>query len=329
MAKANSRAGASTSRTTISQRLRIWRTQHRKQAAKSFGQLVEHPLASSMALLILTVAILLPSLLFLALNNIEQWVKYSDNGLEVSAYLHHETNKEEASQLMRTIEQWEGVASTRYISPDQAMGMVIRSTAMNDIAQSLPGNPLPPTILVALEGIDNIQVQAEKIAVLLAAQPMVESLNYNAGWFTKAQALVELGRRLALGLSLNLALGVMLVVSNTVRLAIERHSEEILVSRLVGATNAYIRRPFLYMGVWLGTLGVCFALLATQTSWLVLTYLMRPIEQAYNTQIAVSNLPLPFACLVFFGCIGLSWLSAWFISSHHIHKIEPGLAGPM
>jgi len=308
---------------SLASKLSIWRSQHIEQLRDSLGRLIDRPFASSITLVLLTIAILLPCLLYMGIRNIEHWVNYSENGFEVSAYLQLNTSETRAKELFAEIRQWPAVKSVRFVSADEAINSLSLNIGAADIISSLDSNPLPPTLLVSLAGLENLEADAQSIAQRLQAVKSVDSVEYNISWFKKAQALVGLGKRLAVGLAAILGVGVLLVVGNTVRLAIEGRSEEILVAKLVGATDGYVRRPFLYMGAWLGSLGALLAVFLTGICWFVLTYYIGPLEKAYNTQIPLSGLPLPLLLGILLGCTLLGWLGAWLISSSHLRRIEP------
>lgn len=317
------KGGASTQNRSLSAKLAIWRDQHRSQLGDSLSRLLAKPLASGVTLLLLTIAILLPCLLYMGVRNIEQWVNYSENGLEVSAYLYLSANDSDARTLISEISTWPEVKQVRYVSADEAIAKLGRTIGAEDIVGSLDSNPLPPTLLVALTGLETLEADAQTVSQALRKLEGVESVEYNTSWFKKAQALVELGKQLAAGLAGILGIGVLLVVGNTVRLAIENRSEEILVAKLVGATDSYVRRPFLYLGAWLGSLGALLAIVLTSICWLVLTYHINPLEKAYNTQIPLSGLPIPLLLGVLLGCTLLGWMGAFLISNSHLRRIEP------
>ena len=317
------KTGATTHSHSLGARLSVWRDQHHEQFIGSLQRLLEKPLANSVTLLLLTIAILLPCLLYIGMRNIEHWVNHADSGLEVSAYLHIGTNKQLSQQLANDISLWPTVKSVRYVSAEQAMTDVSQRIGASDILNSLPSNPLPPTLLIALEGLSDVEANAQAIAARLSEQPAVESIGYNTSWFKKAQALVSLGKQLSAGLAFILARGVVLVVANTVRLAIESRNEEILVAKLVGATDSYVRRPFLYMGAWLGGLGASMATIIASASWFALAHYITPLEKAYNTEIPIVGMPLLLLMSVLLGCTLLGWLGAWLICNSHLRRIEP------
>jgi len=317
------RAGATAKRQSLPTRFAIWRSQHRTQFGDSLHRLIAKPLANGVTLLLLTIAILLPCLLYMGVRNIEQWVSYSENGLEVSAYLHMDTQPRDIDQLRSEIRQWPTVKAVRYVSADEALTKLGQSIGAENIISSLASNPLPPTLLLSLHGLENLESDAQTVSNKLGQMQLVESVEYNIGWFRKAQALVGLGKRLAAALAGILGVGVLLVIGNTIRLAIESRSEEILVAKLVGATDNYVRRPFLYMGAWLGWMGAVLAIVLTGICLLALTYYIEPIEKAYNTQIPLSGLPLTLLLGVMLGCTLLGWLGALLISNSHLRRIEP------
>jgi len=258
------------------ERLRVWRKSHRYFARQSARRLMQKPLATLLTLLMLAIAIALPTLMYVALQNVARWTDYSDAGLEITAYLHTPAGADSegfdwqahAQPLSARISRLEGVDTVEFISPARALERLeaIVGQSSEEIIQSLPRNPLPAAMRIVVDKKQELASTADRLEKQLATLHEVESVSVNLDWFRKAQAMVDLAARINLAVSLLLGLGVVLVIGNVVRVAIDSRRDEILVAKLVGATDAYARRPFLYLGLWLGAAGAVVALALSAVS---------------------------------------------------------------
>lgn len=325
MRSQNLKAGATAPSMSLTTRLTVWRDSHRSMARQSAQRLLEKPAANFITLLTLAIAIALPTLLHIGVRNIELWTGHSSHGLELDIYLQSDLSNEQGRKLAVDIRNWEGVINTAFISPQDALQLLETHADLHagDIIASLPENPLPASVNVALATHVDYAAAAQRIAAKAKALDGVESVAFNLEWFRKAQAFVEFAQRLQTVISVLLALAVALVIGNTIKLAIETRKEEIMVAKLVGATNAYVRRPFLYMGAWLGGLSAFLALLLCSFSVLALAYYIKPLESAYDTNIGITGLPLRSAVFVLLLGLGLGWLGAWLICGNHIRELDP------
>lgn len=313
--------------------LRVWRDSHRLFAKQSFDRLWEKPLATLVTLTMLAIAIALPTLLHLGVKNVSSWVSYSDSGLEMTAYLHMPTFQgqsitdynSEGQALALRVAQLSGVKQVEFISAEDALLRLeaIAGAGSIDIIDSLPANPLPAAIRVVVGQGPELASIANALAQQIKVLPEVESVRFNLEWFQKAQAIVQLVLRINLAASVLLGMGVVLVIGNTVRVSIASRREEILVAKLVGATNAYARRPFLYLGVWLGATGAAMALIISFACMYALTYYIKPLEAAYSTNISIQRLSADTALVIFLASASLGWVGSWVICSNQISKLEP------
>jgi len=317
------RGGATISQERSPSRLHIWRDQHKYEARQSIAQLVSKPISTTLTLLVLALAIALPLCVSIAVSNIERWAGYSGNGLEITLFLTATSSVERGQQLADQINSWNEVSSAQYISPEQALTSLSEIAGSNNIAAQLPENPLPGTIVMRLPHSESIEITAQNIAKRASAIPEVKHLRMDLDWFRQAQSLIALGSRLNAALSAILAVAVVLVISNTIKLAIETRKQEIEVSRLVGASNGYVRRPFLYMGIWIGMASAILALLLTNLGLLALTSGIDAVERAYGAEIQLEGLPAFTVFSVVLGSAGLGWIGAWSICNNYIRRFDP------
>ena len=209
------------------------------------------PLGSLATWLVIGVAMALPGALYLALDNLDRLASRWDGAAQISLFLKLDVTDDSGSQLAQKLEREAGVAKVQFISRQQALDEFRELSGFGDVLNQLERNPLPAVIVVQpLEA--TLGGGAEKLLAKLKALPEVEQAVLDLQWVQRLTAIMALGQKLALALRLMLAVGVVLVVGNTIRLAIESRRDEILVMKLVGATNRFVRRPFLYTGGWYG-----------------------------------------------------------------------------
>lgn len=323
MKSQHAKMGATSPNTNIKSKLAVWRDNHKLVAKQSFQQLLGKPVSTLLTLLVLAIAIALPITVYIAVNNIERWAGYSDSGLEVSLFLQHEVSQIQGQALSKKIQQWPGVSAAQYISPQQALHSLESMSGVANIASSLPHNPLPGTVVITLPHSANIETIAQQISQRAAQLSEVESQRLDLDWFKKAQALVKTADKINSVLTLILSIGVVLVISNTIKIAIEGRKQEIEVAKLVGATNSFVRRPFLYMGAWIGAGSAILALALTGAAVLVLTFNISELEKAYSASIYLQGLPFLYHLLVVLMTAILGWLGAWMICNSYIRDLDP------
>lgn len=322
-AGSRSRPGVSSPANSLFSRLFAWRENHRTVASQSIRRLLSTPLSSVMTILVLAIAITLPAALNIAVSNVAKLTGQASDSVQMSLYLDRDINHAEAVILANKIELWDGVANTRYISPDEAREGFKNIEGFSEIIDSLPTNPLPGVIVVTLSEESLSLKLADEIKSRAIAISDVTNAKIDLAWLQKVHAVIEFVQQCAAGLGLLLSIGVVLVVGNTIKLAIDNRKEEIIVTKLVGATNAFVRRPFLYMGLWFGLGGALVALILISICKLALTNAIGSISTVYGTSISIAGLgALNSLKLLLAGGV-LGWLGAWLAASQHIRLLEP------
>lgn len=273
----------------------------------------------------LGIAIAVPTLLQVGVSNLQQISGHNSAGLEINAYLRPGLD-DAPSELMGWLDGQELVLQQKFISAEQGLkefaSLVGEEAAA--LAGSLPDNPLPATVHIILQQQAGMAETADELASALRSRPEVEAVSFDLEWFRKAEALVNLAANLHIAALLLLGSGVVLVIGNSVRVGIESRREEIVVAKLVGATHAYARRPFLYLGLWLGAGGALLGLLLTGLCLLALTHYISPIEEAFGTSLGLHGLSLPAALWVLLGSAALGWLGAIIACAQQLHRMNPG-----
>ncbi|MGB5325272.1 MAG: permease-like cell division protein FtsX [Pseudomonadales bacterium] len=324
MAELSARQGATSPAHRRRDQFVVWRASHRHFAREALRRLLATPLATAATLAMLGIAIAVPTLLQVGVSNLQRWSGQSSAGLELNAYLRAGIEQEPV-ELGAWLATQNLVLKQQFISPEQALEE-LAALAGDDsarLARSLPQNPLPATLRIVLQQRGELASTADELASALRSRPEVESVSFDLEWFRKADALVNFAAQLRLATALLLGAGVVLVIGNSVRVAIESRREEIVVAKLVGATHGYARRPFLYLGAWLGAGGALLALVLSGICLLALTYYISPIEKAFGHEIGLRGLSASNALQILGGSATLGWLGAWLVAAQQLRRIEP------
>lgn len=313
--------GASQSRTRLADRLDSWQAHHSTTALQSLQRLLRTPLQSLLTWLVVAVAVALPAALYLVLSNIQSLgYSWQDSG-QLSVFLERDTRTEAVEALQNTLLDYRQVGSVEHIPPEAALEEFKEYSGLGRVLEDLEENPLPDVLLVrpAVTDPDALMALRETIA----EQAVVAEVRLDMAWVKRLREMMELGQRVVLALAVLLALGVLLAVGNTIRLAIENRRDEILVVKLVGGTDAFVRRPFLYTGLWYGLGGGLLALLLLGLGLWWLSGPVARLADLYQSDFRLQGLgwTASMQLVLLSGLLGLA--GAWLAVARHLIQIEP------
>ncbi|TFH88319.1 ABC transporter permease [Billgrantia azerbaijanica] len=313
--------GARSQRTRSSSQLRGWLRHHRAMGADSARRLLRQPLGSLLTMLAIAIALVLPAALWLMLDSARLLDAELDDSATLTAYLEPRVAEGEAGRIAEAVAAQSGVAGTRLITAAEGMAEFQQALGLSDALARLDGNPLPASIVVTPD--DPAPAAVRQLARSLEALAGVAEVRLDLAWLERLRHLAELGRRVALALGVLFGLGVLLVVGNTIRLAVESRRQEIEVVMLIGATHAFVRRPFLYSGAWYGLGGglLAWALLALGNQWLATP--VRALAASYGASFTLPQLGLPGSATLLICSTLLGWLGAWIAVGRHLAGIRP------
>jgi cell division transport system permease protein len=300
-----------------------WLLRHVQSALFAAGRLARAPMATAFTLLVIAIALTLPSTLGLAIQSLSGITGELSGAVDVSVYFKQDVPLEKARQLANSLKQRSGVARVDLIPADEALKQFRVQSGFGAALDVLEGNPLPHALDVRPKADAADPEHMESLRRYLAAWPEVELVQVDSEWVQRLNAILDLLRRLVLGTAALLGVGVLAVVGNTIRLEIYNRRAEIEVTKLVGGSNAFVRRPFLYTGLFYGVLG---ALLAAGLVWLALYLLDDPVTRLARTYGSSFQLLLPgfkeLGLLVGAGAV-LGIIGAWLAAARHLARIEP------
>lgn len=298
--------------------------QHQATLTESFMRLVNYPLASVMTVMVIAIALSLPGGLYVLLKNVQSVTDQWEQQSVITLYLFPNLEDTQALALSHRLSAQADVASVEYISKEEGLRYFERSSGYEQILSALPENPLPIVLRVIPKQVVDITTLSSLQALRdqLAAQKEVDYAELDAQWLQRLANILSFGQRFVYALSVLLVVAVLLIVGNTIRMAVESRRDEVLVMKLVGATDAYIRRPFLYMGFWFGVLGGFFASLCILVlSWWVSAPAERLIDLYQSGfQLQTFNADEIVLCLTISAFVGV--FGAWIAVNRHITTIE-------
>ena len=315
--------GAVQSKSRLGDRFDAWVAHHSTTAIDSLLRLLRTPLQSLMTWLVVAIAVALPAVLYIALTNIQN-IGYSwQDSSQISVFLNKQVSDSQAEELRRRWANRADIAQVTYVSPATALEEFKTASGLGDVVDSLDENPLPGVLLVQPGLAGSTPAGLEALEQVLRQDPLVTDVRIDMQWVQRLHQFMAVAQRVVMALAGLLALGVILVIGNTIRLAIENRRDEILVVKLVGGTNAYVRRPFLYTGLWYGLGGGLLALilLAIGLGWLAgpVAHLADLYQSSFRLQGLGFIHSLQLVLLA--GITGL--LGAWIAVGRHLSHIEP------
>lgn len=322
MAADTNQSGASQQHITRSARMQSTLEHHQMVAVSTLSRLLTNPIASMLTWLVIAISLTLPGALWMAVDNLQQLSgRFQESG-RITVYLQHSVGDTRARALNQTINNLPNVSNTQYIDARTALDEFQRTSGMSDVLALLPDNPLPAMILV--EPPLGISPQdSNQLATKLRTLKGVEDVQMDMAWVERLLAMLALGERIVLILGCLLALAILLVVGNTIRLAIAARVDEIRIVKLVGGTNAYVRRPFLYTGLWYGFVGGLMSWVLLATCWALINGPVDDFALLYGSNFYLKPLSAGAALVLLLSAMLLGWLGAWWSVARHLHRIEP------
>jgi len=296
---------------------------HAQVALDSLGRLYSNWVASSMTAAVIAIALAMPSGLYLLLGNLERLSGSWDGQASLSVFLRQGITNDKAHALATQVRTWSGVESVQLITPAQALEEFAQQSGFADVLGVLEENPLPFVLIVLPAGDSIDPAVASALRKRFSELPETALAQLDLQWVQRLAALLDIAQRVILIISALLALAVMLVIGNTIRLEIQNRRDEILVTKLIGATNGFVRRPFLYGGIWYGILGALLAWLVVEASFWLLSEPVSRLAGLYHSDFSLETLPLQLLGVLLAGGTVLGLLGSWLAVGRHLAAIEP------
>ena len=304
-------------------RLEVYGTRHAQALLGSLGRLQRNPLATVLTLLVIGLALALPAALGLFIANAQSATGGFGQAVDMSVYLKPDVPLAKARQLAAKARLRPDVAQVTVIPADQGLAEFREYSGFGAALDALKSNPLPNVLhivprrdAVGAGGLDPLRGY-------FTAWPEVDVVQLDTEWVLRFNAILAVLRRLVLIAAALLGAGVLAIVGNTIRLEILNRRAEIEVTKLVGGSNSFVRRPFLYTGLLYGLGGAALAWLILEAAVLVLDQPVATLAQLYGSRYSLTGPSGPVLAALFGGGVALGWLGAWISAQRHLRSIEP------
>lgn len=303
-------------------RLRGWLTHHLQSLVFSLGKIYRSPLPTVMTVAVIAITLTLPTGFYLFLKNLEAISGDFRSSTQISLYLTLAINENDARAFEADLRNAQDIADTMFISREQALRDFKQNSGFGESIEQLDKNPLPHTIIVQpVHEIEPLQIKS--LLNRLQADDRVDMAKLDTEWLERLYTIVDMARRSVIIVSLLFSFAVLLTIGNTIRLDIQNRYQEIIVTKLIGATDAFIRRPFLYGGVWYGLLGGFLAWLLVELSALALAGPVARLNQLYRADFELVTFNVSDFMILIVSSTLLGLAGSWLAVARHLNEIEP------
>ena len=305
------------------QRLLSLPIRHAQQAVSSLGDLWRTPFTSVMTVFVLGISLALPATLHLFVKNANQVSEQWDSASQITLFLKLSVNEKSAQNLVRRIQLYPEVSEVHYISAQQALKEFKILSGFGQALEYLDKNPLPATLLITPTQRASQAEAASELLNKLQQEREVEQGKLDIEWLTRLEAIAKLIEDIVLAVALLLCLSVVLIVGNTIRLAILNQKDAIAIMKLVGATDSFIQRPFLYSGMWYGIFGGVLSYLSVLLLANYLSGAIAKLTDLYGSSFELQGLSLNETLVLISLAVILGLVGSYISVSQHIKAIEP------
>lgn len=298
--------------------MKIWLAQHRDAFGRAAGRLARSPVSTLLAAAVIGIALALPAAGEVLLDNLLALGAGVSGRPELSVFLATEAEKADAARIQARLRRTDGVRSFRFVAREETLKRLRQAEGLADVLDSLPRNPFPDAFVV--EPAAASERALVQLRETIAAWPGVEHVQLDNAWVKRLAALLGLARGAVLALGALLGTALVVVTFNTIRLQILSQRDEIELSRLLGATDGFIRRPFFYFGALQGLAGGAVACLIVLGSLAAVRAPLTELAGLYNLAFSLRN-PTPGDAAALLGfAAALGWLGAWISVSRHLRE---------
>jgi len=303
--------------------MKQWLERHVQTFVGSLGRLWQHPFSTLLTVLVIGIALALPACLHVLVQNVRAASGGWSNALDISVYMKPAATLEQARQAAERVRKRRDVEDVKLVEADDALEEFRRNSGFGEALDALKDNPLPHALVVRPAAEFREASQVEGLTEELRKIDHVDLVQLDTAWVSRFNAILDVVRRVVLLAAGLFALGILVIVGNTIRLDIENRRDEIEVTKLVGGSDAFVRRPFLYSGVWYGLGGALIAWLIVNIVISVLGDPVQRIAGLYGSTFELDGLGLEGTGVLLLGGVVLGWLGSFIAATRELRGIEP------
>jgi len=308
-------------RPATSNRISAYLLHHLKSLLFSLDKIYQAPTTTIMTVAVIGITLSLPGGFYLFLKNIDAISGDFRSSSQISLYLGLDVSEKQARALEKQITKIVGVTSTRFISRESSLEEFRQNSGFGKSIDTLSSNPLPHTIIV--EPVEGDTFAVRNLLNTLEAMPEVDIAKLDTEWLERLYTIIEIAKRSVIIVTILFAFAVLLIIGNTIRLDIQNRYQEIIVTKLIGATDAFIRRPFLYGGIWYGLLGGIISWLIVEIGYLAIAGPLERLNLLYQSDMNLITFSFHDFIILITSSTLLGLAGSWIAVARHLNQIEP------
>lgn len=317
--------GARDKKVSIFNRFVAFWVQNLRQIITSIGEIWRTPVASAMTIAVMGLSLTLPATLHIIVKNVQSINLEWDSAAEISLFLHDDLSEQQVASAMRRIQAYDEVEKLVFISKEDAIREFKQESGFGQALQYLETNPLPASLIVTPLKQYRHAEAAKQLLLKLEKEREIEFGKLDIDWLTRLNAIVTMLEEAVITVAVLLMVSVVLIIGNTIRLSIISRREEIEVMKLVGATEGFIQRPFVYTGIWYGIMGGLVAFIVVSfVIWWMQSALV-DISGLYMADFTIEGLTFSEFIMLMLLASGLGFSGSFWSVHRHIKEIEPDL----
>ncbi|HMT91809.1 permease-like cell division protein FtsX [uncultured Thiothrix sp.] len=308
----------------LGRKFRVWLSQQKQAIDFSLKRLWFNPISAWITLIAIALALSLPTSMHVLVKNLQSLTHNNQSVPTISLFLKPKVTEQQANDLAELVKSQPEVLSTTVVTRDQALQDFKKIAGLADTLKTLGENPLPNIVVITpkMNDLGVTDADLEDFTKRLKTYKEVEDVQIDIEWIQRLRAILQIAERIVAVVAALLATTVLLVVGNTIRLDIENRKDEIRVTRLIGATNRYIRRPFLYGGLWLGLFGGFLSLLVVNIALLFLVEPVNKLSLLYGSDFNLGGIDLTTTLEVLIISASLGLVGAWLAVNRYLWESE-------
>jgi cell division transport system permease protein len=294
---------------------------HLQSLLFSLGKIYQAPTTTIMTVAVIGITLSLPGGFYLFLKNIDALSGDFRSSSQISLYLDLTVSEKQARAVEQQIKTFKNVISTRFISRELSLEQFREDSGFGKSIDTLSSNPLPHTIVVEPTEVDTFEVK--NLLNALQAIPEVEIAKLDTEWLERLYTIIEIAKRSVAIITILFSCAVLLIIGNTIRLDIQNRYQEIIVTKLIGGTDAFIRRPFLYGGLWYGMLGGLISWLIVEIGYLAISGPLERLNLLYQSNLTLITFSFHDFIILITSSTLLGLAGSWIAVARHLNLIEP------
>ena len=301
--------------------LKTWLSHHAQAFVFSLGQFFKNPFSNLLSTLVIGISLALPASFYLILDNAQRVIDNWEGTIRVTLFLKESVSDSDARALAETLRREDGITAVRYISRGEALQEYKQQSGLGETLDALEENPLPAALVVT-PGLETLSSDnGDALLGRLNSLAQVDSARYDSHWIQRLLGIMRILQRGVVILSCLLAVAILLIIGNTIRLAINNRRIEIEINKLFGATDAFVQRPFLYSGLIHGVVGSLIAWVLVSGALLLLGEPIAHLAALYHSDFHLHGLTAREVLLLTGSAGGLGVAGSWLAVQRHLREI--------